>query len=174
MVAMGLAYITVNSIVLIDGTVLAVQDATGEWVKTAKENAYIRMIEEIRNNSFSTTAEKEWASKLIFGIVVRDRNGDVIYDFPEDPQDFIPDGLSLRDLPGTFNGKIKQWYNPETGETEYSWHENTDDNEPYYHKGEDKKVSMKNILIQAICTCILVIVSQVGKVKQKVNNIWQK
>lgn len=97
------------------------------------------MIEEIRNNSFSTTAEKEWASKLIFGIVVRDRNGDVIYDFPEDPQDFIPDGLSLRDLPGTFNGKIKQWYNPETGETEYSCHENTDDNEPHYHKGEDKK-----------------------------------
>ncbi|MBP9625150.1 MAG: hypothetical protein KBD95_05620 [Veillonella sp.] len=75
MVTMGFAYIVANSILHINGTVLAVQDATGEWIKTAEANAYIRMIEEIR-----------------------DCNGDVIYDFPEDPQDFIPEGLAKKNI----------------------------------------------------------------------------
>lgn len=140
MVTMGLAYIAANSIVHINGTVLAVENASGEWVKTAEANAYIHMIEEIRNNPLSTTAEKEWASRLVFGIVVRDRSGEVIYNFPEDPKDFIPEGLTKKEYPGGSNGKIIHWDNPETGETEYSWHEEKNtDNKEHYHKGRDKK-----------------------------------
>ena len=42
--------------------------------------------------------KKNGQVSLFFGIVVRDCNGDVIYDFPEDPQDFIPEGLAKKNI----------------------------------------------------------------------------
>ena len=137
----GLAYITASNQLMLNNTIWAVKDSAGKWVKTAEANAYTQMIEEIKENPHASSYEQEWASRLIFEFVVKDRNGDVIYDFPENPEDFNPQGLEKKEYLGKKNGKIIHWDNPQTGETEYSWHEekNRPDIDEHYHKGRDTK-----------------------------------
>ena len=43
--------------------------------------------------------------------------------FPMDPNDFNPRYLLRRDLPGTYNGRIIQWYNPSTNTIIFEWDE---------------------------------------------------
>jgi len=69
--------------------------------------------------------------------VVYDRCVDYIINatFPENPDDFNPDGLVKNEYPGTKNGKVIKWQDPETG-AGYEWNEDIANGE-HYHKLPD-------------------------------------
>ncbi|WP_373657526.1 hypothetical protein [Sporomusa acidovorans] len=56
--------------------------------------------------------------------------------FPENPDDFNPDGLVKREW-NTKNGKIVKWLDPD-GKAKYEWDEDADHGEHYHHTPDGK------------------------------------
>jgi len=67
------------------------------------------------------TAAYEWAYDKYINLT-----------FPENPDDFNPEGLVKKEYPGTRNGKVIKWQDPKTGEG-YEWNEDIANGE-HYHK----------------------------------------
>ena len=96
------------------GEVLATWSTTvGSWVDSAGNaigNTYTDM--------------KEWANNYYINAT-----------FPENPDEFNPDGLVKKEW-DTPNGKVVKWLNPDTGKSEYEWNEDLKHG-AHYHKTPD-------------------------------------
>ena len=75
-----------------------------------------------------------WNNQVL-DIRVRDRNGDIITDFPESPDDFNPEGYERQERAG---GDIIHWKKPGEKHPEYAHHKDERYGD-HYHKGRDKK-----------------------------------
>ena len=96
---------------------------TALWLKPSWEKSLIQMAEETEKDVEADTGNQE-ESKKSFPTQSEEKM------FPEDPDDFNPDGLTRKEFQ-TPNGKVIKWFN-EDGQAVYEWDEDLSHGSHYH------------------------------------------